>query len=87
MLIIDLHKCEFRQSKLLHVLINNMTHKSQITASGNYYIYNARPFTMWRTPLSTGPNSFVFANIFTEKDPCQRSTPPTGKPGSTTANN
>ena len=29
-----------------------------------------------RTPPPMGPNSFIFANIFTEKCPCQRSTPP-----------
>ena len=27
----------------------------------------------------TGPNSFVFTHIFTEKHPCQRSTPPPPK--------
>ena len=31
-----------------------------------------------------GPNYFIFAHIFTEKRPCQRSTPPTGNPGSAT---
>ena len=38
-----------------------------------------------RPPM--GPNSFVFTNIFTEKGPHQRSTPPplTGNPGSATA--
>ena len=30
------------------------------------------------SPPPTGPNYFVFSHIFTEKDPHQRSTPPTG---------
>ena len=29
-----------------------------------------------RTPPPTGPNSFIFAHIFAEKHPRQRSTPP-----------
>ena len=31
-----------------------------------------------------GPNSFVFAYFFIKKHLCQRSTPPTENPGSTT---
>ena len=38
-----------------------------------------------RTPPPMGPNSFIFAYIFTEKHPCRRSTPPSmGNPGSAT---
>ena len=32
----------------------------------------------------TGPNSFIFAYVSTEKRPCRRSGPPTGNPGSAT---
>ena len=45
---------------------------------------------VWCTP-PMGPNSFIFAYIFTKKCPCQRSTtplmgahPPMGNPGSAT---
>ena len=37
-----------------------------------------------RTPPPMGPNSFVFAYIFTEKHLHRRSTPPMGNPGSAT---
>ena len=40
---------------------------------------SARPL-----PPATGPNSFVFAFIFTEKLPRRRSMPPTGNPRSAT---
>ena len=33
-------------------------------------------------PPPTGPNSFVFTYVFTEKHLCRRLAPPTGNPGS-----
>ena len=47
--------------------------------------------SFWHMPPPTGPNSFIFTYVFTEKCPCQRlaspptrvGVPPMGNPGST----